>query len=105
MLYAPINNEGLDWKERFERNWKHLKNCDEKAAAKGSLVGRYIDEPFADGKAIYQIIKENKKTVRIRVCTGLGDDWVIPYWGEETSIKKDYALQKIRLRELLKKFF
>lgn len=37
--------------------------------------------------------------MRIRVITGIGDDWVLPMWGNETSISKDYALQKIRQRE------
>lgn len=74
--------------------------------SEGELVGRFISEPFADGKAYYKIVKENKNTVRIKVCRGLGDDnWVIPYWGEETSIKKDFALQKLRQRDALRKIF
>lgn len=105
MLYTPIKDEKLGWKERFDKNWAAIKSGDEDAAAKGELVGRYISEPFADGNAVYQIIKENKKTVRIRVCTGIGDDWTIPYWGRETSIDKEYALTQIRRREGLRALF
>lgn len=105
MLYVPVEDKTLSWKDRFDKNWALLKKCDSEAAAKGQLIGRYITEPFADGQAVYQIIKENKLTVRIRVCTGLGDDWVIPYWGGETTIKKEYALQKIKQREAIARLF
>lgn len=105
MLYKPGNYKNLNFLETIKKNWAKLQECDKTAKEKGELVGRYIDEPFADGKAIYQIIKENKKTVRIRVCTGLGDDWVIPYWGEETTIDKEYAVKKVAQRDALTELF
>jgi len=105
MLYKPGNYKNLNFLETIKKNWAKLQECDKTAKEKGELVGRYIDEPFADGKAIYQIIKENKKTVRIRVCTGLGDDWVIPYWGEETTIDKEYAVKKVAQRDALVELF
>ena len=105
MLYTPIENPNLGWKERFDQNWEKLEKCDKEAAAKSELVGRYITEPFADSSAVYQIIKENKKTVRIHVCTGIGDDWVIPYWGKEATVDKEYVLKKIKQREFLENMF
>jgi len=84
---------------KVEENWNKVQKKDEEAKAKGQLVGRYIREPYADGYAIYQIIRENKKSVRIRVVTGIGDDWHIPYWGVEVSIDKEYAIRNIAGRD------
>ena len=64
-------------------NFKKLQKQDKMAKKVGKLVGRYIDEPWADGNAFYVIVKENKTSVRIRVVTGIGDDWIIlqpPNW-------------------------
>ena len=63
--------------EIWEANMRKVKEADKKAKEKGKLVGRYIDEPYADGAAIYKIIRENKNTVRIKVVVDIGDDWVI----------------------------
>jgi len=103
--YEPINDDELDIMEEWDLNWKQIEVCDNLAAKAGSLVGRYITEPVADGSAVYQIIRENKKTVRIKLCTGIGDDWAVPYWGIETTIDKQYAVDKIRNRERLEEFF
>jgi len=82
-----------------EENWTKLQAADKQAKTCGSMVGRYIKEPFADGYAIYRIAKENKKSVRIEVVKGLGDDWVIPYWGKQAIIAKAYAQQKLDQRD------
>lgn len=107
MLYNPLSSEGKDFIETIEENQKTLFSLDKKAKEKNQLVGRYIKEPYADGYAIYQIIRENKSSVRVRVCTGLGDDWAIPYWGNEATIDKNYAegniLRRDRMSELFKK--
>ena len=82
------------------KNWKALEDVDKKAKENGKLVGRYIQHPFADGYAIYKIVKENTKTVKIRVVKGIGDDWVLPAWGKECDIHKDLALKFISQREI-----
>lgn len=97
-----------DWKEllkKFDANMERMQATDKKAKAAGSLVGRYIQEPFADGYAYYLIFKENKKTVRIQRVTGIGDDWTIPYWGDTASISKDFAMQNIGRRDALHELF
>ena len=96
---------GLDLLDEHDDNFKKLQKQDEMAKEVNRLVGRYIDEPWADGKAFYVIVKENKKSVRIRVVTGIGDDWVIPYWGEETTIEKSYAIQRINYRDKMAELF
>lgn len=85
--------------DKWERNFQKVIERDQQAKEQGKLVGRFIREPFADNYAFYQIIRENKKTVRIKVITDIGDDYRIPYWGDETTIDKDYALQNISQRD------
>lgn len=104
MLYRPIKYKNLDSSEVIKKNWERLEKCDRMAKEKGELKGRYIIEVFADVRAVYQIIKVNKKTVRIRFCTGLGYDSIIPYWGEEATIDKEYAIQQIEEREDMEEF-
>lgn len=107
-LFVPRNVDFRDWREAgriMDENFKRLQEIDAKAAAEGTLLHRYISEPFADGRAFYQIVRVNKKTVRIRVCSGLGDDWVIPYWGPEATIDIEYAEQKVRGRDKMAQLF
>lgn len=93
------------WLEEFRANEQKIADKDSKAKAEGKLVGRYINEPYADGKAVYVITKEFKTKVEIEVCTGIGDDWVIPYWGTKTKIDKSYALTNIQWRDNVEKLF
>lgn len=99
-------SKGVDeWSKQIDENWKTLMKADKQARDNGQLIGRYIDHPYADSKAIYIIVKENKTTVRIQVATGLGDDWVLPAWGAESTIPKDVALQFVNSRDNLDKLF
>lgn len=91
--------------EIWEANMRKVKEADKKAKEKCKLVGRYIDKPYADGAAIYKIIRENKNTVRIKVVVDIGDDWVIPYWSREATIDKSYALSKLAFRDRIHEMF
>lgn len=91
--------------EEWDRNMKAITAKDTAAKEKGILLGRYIQEQYADGYAFYEIIKVNKKSVRIQVLTGLGDDWMIPMWGQKTSIPMKYAVDSVARRDGLAKFF
>lgn len=108
MIYEPEPVNFEDWDKAgpaMNRNWERMEAIDEKAKTSNQLLYRYISHPYADGKAFYQIVKENKKSVRLRVCTGLGDDWVIPAWGRECSISKPQAELFIKRRDTLKELF
>lgn len=94
-----------DLEKKSKENWAKLTKADEAAKKTGCLIGRYITEPHADGQAVYEIIKENSSKVTISVVTGIGDDWMIPYWGEEAEIDRSYAEQKINQRENLQGLF
>jgi len=89
----------------YEENFQRMEDEDAAAKAAGTLVGRYIREPYADGAAFYKITQEAKKTVRIQVVTGIGDDWIIPYFGKDTTIEKAYAVRNIKGRDTLAEIF
>lgn len=74
-----------------DENYDNLIKIDEEAKKSGNLLYRVLFEPYADGNAAYQVIKVNKKTVKVRVCKGFGDEWVIPSFGEECLLQKDYV--------------
>jgi hypothetical protein len=81
-----------DWRKRAEQwdaNLAALKECDRLARVAERLVGRMIQHPYADSYAYYQVIKETKRTATIRVCRGLGDDWVLPAWGEQITLRRE----------------
>jgi len=91
--------------DQWKANEEKLNRTDQKAKAEGKLVGRFIQEQIADGYAFYRVIKENKASVRIKHVSGLGDDWQVPYWGTEATIKKDFAIQNIGYRDRLAELF
>lgn len=111
VLYVPEKVDfgaGMKWEECNEimkRNNAQLGFLDNDARDNNRLVGRVIYHPYADGYATYQVIKETVKSVRIRVCTGLGDDWVLPAWGREVTIPKTKALDFIGRRDALARLF
>lgn len=88
---APMEEVEKIWKN----NWEEINKKNEGAKIKGNLLGRYMSEGYADGAAYYEIIVVKKQKVIIRVLTGIGDDWIIPYWGEETTIDKNYAINHL----------
>ncbi len=86
--YRPDPVDFHSWEESrkaMDGNWEKLRRIDGEAKIRGSLLGRYIAEPYADGQAFYQITRVEGNKVGISVCSGLGDDWVIPYWGAVRS--------------------
>jgi hypothetical protein len=108
MIYEPKIIDYTNWEQaelNLKDNWNKLEEIDQKAKDSEQILYRYIAHPYADGRAYYQIIKENKNSVRLRVCIGLGDDWVLPAWGEECSISKNEAKLFIKRRDGLKELF
>jgi hypothetical protein len=107
MIYKPAKTCTLetfskDWQECQKVNTELIEKIESQAIANGGILHRFLYESVADGKAIYQIIKENKKTVRVRLCCidGLFADYVVPQWGEEASISKEYAERAIHFQDI-----
>jgi len=88
------------WGEAMDKHFEIVQQQDASAKKNKSLVGRYIQQSCGDGHAYYVIIRENKRTVRIHVVTGIGDDWILPAWGTEISVKKDLAISSIGHRDV-----
>lgn len=88
-----------DTLKRHKDNWDGLYKKDQELKAKGELVGRFIQESYADGYAIYTIEKIKGSKVLIAVVTDIGDDWRIPYWGDAAWIDLKYANQSIEGRD------
>lgn len=87
----------------YEDNFNTLVRLDDEAEKRGLYVGRYITHPIADGKAVYQIVSETKKKIKIMVVTHIGDDYVIPAWGSVATIDKEYADKEFNFRKFWKK--
>ena len=112
MLYRPVvtctEEEYLSkWEGAIKANQKRIDDIEKKAIASGEMLYRFITEPVADGQAVYQIVQINKTTVKIKLCQidPLYCEYVVPYWGAEATIKKDYAEQSIRSQDALRKIF
>ena len=106
LRYKP---KEIDWKNDYlsamKRNMARLQEIDTTQKKAGTLVGRYIQEAHADGYAYYQITSARDDKVTIVVCTGLGDDWTIPYWAKLATIDRSYAEKSICFRDRLEQFF
>jgi hypothetical protein len=100
-----LSRDYTKWKEEIDAHWNILKEQDRQAAANGTLIGRYITHPFADGQAVYVIKRTTTKTAQMEVVSGLGDDWVLPAWGVRPIIPLRQAKDFIRRREKLASLF
>lgn len=92
IIYGPKEKYDYgkeEWRDIYKKTEdlrKILLQQNTDAMTNDTLLGRLLSHPYADGAAYYVVTKVNKKTVRIHVVFGLGDDWVLPAWGHETSI-------------------
>lgn len=85
----------------WNKNFDKLVEEDVQAKQNDKLVGRYVKQQINDGYAFYKIIKENKTTVVVKVIRNIGDDYIIPYWGERASLDKKFVIRNIALRDSL----
>lgn len=92
------------WQKEDTRKTKEMETRDLTSKSSNSLVGRYIREPFADSYAYYEIVKENKTTVKIKHIA-IGDAWTIPYWGKSATVKRVYAVQNVKARDFYSSIF
>ncbi len=109
MKYIPEKEKhGCGFEESLavtRRNFEKLHGIDQDSKNRGELMWRYLAEPIADGQAFYQIVKVGKTKVLIELCTGLGDDWSVRYWGHSADIDRKYAEDSLRRRDGLAELF
>lgn len=89
----------------MDENWDLIKKADLEAKKANRLEGRFIQEPIADGNAVYIVTRAGKRTCTVEVVTGIGDDWVIPSIGRVGSVRTDHVLQNIARRESIEDMF
>ncbi len=87
------------WDDIEKGNWNFLETVDRAQKESGELCYRYLDFPYADGKAIYQMTGICGTMAKIVRCQGLGDDWEIPEYGNEAVIPLSQALQVVGRRD------
>lgn len=80
---ASFDGDRAAWRKEHEaiiaaseRNFEYMQEIDSAAIKQGGLKYRFIYIQVADGLACYQILKVNKKTVKIKHVTGLCDDYI-----------------------------
>ena len=91
--------------DAYDRKFDEIAAADKKAKEAGVLVGRYYKEQIADGYAFYLITKENKTRCKLEVVTGIGDDWVIPRFGESAWVGRKEVVWNIDRRDALVEIF
>ena len=106
--YPTLDNDSIDWDrydEAIKTNFNLLEEINKRCKEKGSLVGRYFTSSVADGYAYYQVIKENKKTVRIIRIVGLGDDYRCLRYMDGGNFDKEEIISRIKATEYERKYF
>ena len=112
MIYTPVKtcteeNYCKMWQECEKANTELIEKIEDAAKKSGSILYRFLYESVADGKAIYQIIKVNKKTARVRICSidGCFYDYVVPQWGAEATVSLDYVQKQINWQDKVAELF
>lgn len=109
-LYAgtPVDFTVGSWDDHDkirQANVEMMERIDREAKEAGSLAGRFIHYPVADGAAHYQVVSVGKRTCRIRLCL-LGDDnWHVAAWGAEASIPIATASNLVGRQDALSALF
>jgi hypothetical protein len=124
-----------DFNVAMEETWQKMQAKDKAAKETGSLVGRYIQEPIADGHAYYMIVAEysledspynnlcirwigtnntkaswcverNEKDFVIVGHIPYGDAWTVPMIESLNGrIPRKYAKENIERRERIEALF
>jgi len=114
-IYKPASEAGLvldgskgAWDAHsslMAANQARLDEIDARAKTRGDILARVVNEPFADGYAVYQVHEIRDSQARIVRCIGLGDDWAIPYWGDEAWVELGFIRKKLEHQDNLKALF
>ena len=86
------------WRVQADKNWATLKAQDARAKQTGTLVGRYLTEPVADGRAVYVVVAESRETATIKIVSGISD-YAHSYFGAGRVIDRSYVEKRIQGRD------
>ena len=96
---------GGTWKKDMDRNWVDLQYQDSQAKKAGTNLGRFFTIPVADGKAVYIIVRESKKSFTIKLATGIGDGYQAPYLGAGRAVERNFVFDQLRSKDGLARLF
>ena len=103
--YAYQSGESLV--DQMDREYNDMIERDAEAKAEGTIIGRFPEEPAADGKAYYQVIAVDGKNNTLQLShLNIYDGWTIPmYEGMIDCFPATYALKNIEAREAMAALF
>lgn len=100
-LYQTTDFSEPNFRMNAEKNFDELKRIDS-LQPEDSILFRYWKESYGDGNIFYQVVKVNKKTCIIQVCSGIClDEWDKGMY----EVNIGYAKQMIKNRLDLEKLF
>ena len=67
----------MNYMDEMNKMWAEMTAEDEAAKANNTLVGRFVQFPFADGYAFYKVKAIKKKIVTLDHIP-FGDAWMLP---------------------------
>jgi hypothetical protein len=97
-------NPGMSW-DKMQENFRTLERLDAEAKAQGQVLGRYVRQPYADGYAYYQVTAINGTRATVEVVGGIGDDWVLPNWGQKSTTTLAVVEKMVGSRDALARLF
>lgn len=93
-----------DWAVKHRQAEKLLSRVDALAKMNGSLVGRIVTEPVADGAAWYLVTADNGIAVRLQHIP-LWDAWTFRDYGEDVLLDSEYIKAIIAKRDNMNALF
>lgn len=85
--------------------WDEIRNQDQKAKTKGTLIGRYVSYFFADGYAFYKVVSIDGPMVTLDHIP-YGDAWRYPMIEEmDCEIPLKVVRKNIKERDNIEKLF
>ncbi len=104
----PIDDvwEGkISWDEYeagMQKNEERIKEIDRIQRDKGETLYRFIRFGVADGFAVYQITDICGSIAKVKLCRGLGDDYVYEPYGESADVKLSEIEAHLKKRNFFK---
>jgi hypothetical protein len=95
-------SEALD---RYKQKQAEIKAKDLAAKQAGTMIGRIIEHPYADGYAMYEIVGQKGKNFEIAWVDDGGDAWVLPAWGKKTTISGTSARSFVERKDAMARLF
>ena len=100
------DGNGNAFGEALKRNSEELKRIDAIARGAGTILGRSFSLPVGDGKAIYQVVELDARTVKVVRCSGIcPDEWQDSYIGQGRNLDRMWVEQAIKGEDAMRRLF